>query len=264
VGTTTRLSKADIEVSLKALTDVLDNLVKYPQCPISKDQAFAIHRTAYPDKLCSALEVLEKYGTCPVYSCLTAQTSLLYEGAEGPLAARVDMGRTAMKLLESFMVEKPYNFSIVKIRESRSWYLRVNDASLSAILGQELTESFVDWMKTCAIFSREYQEAHQVIHDIFGMINTAGQLKRMCPDLMRYLPTENRKAFESQKRASSIPFEWTPYPKAQVEAMLITMGKAYLFSGMAKPGQERFKWETVNDLNWAQYPDKILDDRPGS
>jgi hypothetical protein len=74
----------------------------------------------------------------------------------------------------------------------------------------------------------------------------------MVPDLLQYLPLGLRQAYEQQMRASSLPFEWAPYPKANVERMILTVSKGHLLANMAKPGQENHLVSNLDHLMWGR------------
>ena len=77
----------------------------------------------------------------------------------------------------------------------------------------------------------------RVIEDVMYMAKSAGQIKRMVPELIQYLPKHIQEAFADQKRSSTCPFEWATYPKCDVEIMLATVNKGHLLVGMSKPNR---------------------------
>jgi Zn-dependent M32 family carboxypeptidase len=120
-------------------------------------------------------------------------------------------------------------------------------------LGAEGTQAFIEWAVHTAQLRDEITEAVQVINDVFDMAKTAGQVKRMVPELLQYLPFKLRSAYEEQKRASSMPFEWAPYDKSKVERMITTVSKGHLLSNMAKQCQSGYHVNQIGSITWATY-----------
>ncbi len=122
-------------------------------------------------------------------------------------------------------------------------------------LDQAELDSLVEYLRHTAEMRLEINNAVKVIGDVFSMAKTAGQIKRMVPELLQYLPAGLRAAYDEQKRASSMPFEWAPYPKSDVERMILTISKGHLLTNMAKPGQENWTFEMLDRISWGAYAD---------
>lgn len=100
-------------------------------------------------------------------------------------------------------------------------------ASVERAFGPRYKE-LVDWTVGYSALRDECRAAFDTAKEIVGMTKTAGQLKRMVPELMQYLSTAQRDAINAQKRASSLPYEWAAYPREKVWDMLTTISKCYL------------------------------------
>jgi len=149
------------------------------------------------------------------------------------------------------------------IREDKSLVRRVDAAGkvklaldispehIVTMLGTEKGRELLEWMKMTADMRDELILANKTLSDIFKMAATAGQIKRMVPDLLQYLPAKQRQAFEEQKRASSLPFEWAPYPKKNVDGMLLQINKGHLLSGMGKPKNADTSVEYIDYDTWS-------------
>jgi hypothetical protein len=119
-------------------------------------------------------------------------------------------------------------------------------------LGADLTDEVLQWMHDCANMRDELILANTSLQSIFDMAATAGQIKRMVPELLQYLPVRQRQAFEEQKRSSTVPFEWAPFPKKNVDVMLTQINKGHLLQNMRKPGRANCTVETIDHITWAR------------
>lgn len=118
-------------------------------------------------------------------------------------------------------------------------------------LGAEKADEFFQWMDACSQMEAEIKSARKVVSDLFEMIKTAGQLRRMVPDLFKYMPEEQRKAFDDQKRASSFPFEWAAYPRDAVDRMLTTVLRCHLMQGTIRPRRQGYNVDRPG--NWCKH-----------
>jgi hypothetical protein len=92
-----------------------------------------------------------------------------------------------------------------------------------------------EWMKNAVQDSNEARLTKKVFDDLLGMCVTAGQLKRMVPDLLKYLPPHKVAVLAQQTRASSLPFDWAAYPRDDVEKAITYIAKCHILTGLGNP-----------------------------
>ena len=89
-------------------------------------------------------------------------------------------------------------------------------------------DKWCDWARPAGQLVMEMHEAWETVRQLVNMASTAGQIKRMVPELLNYLPKEKAEALRAQKRSSSIPYEWSAYDRKRVQRMLFCAAKCYL------------------------------------
>jgi hypothetical protein len=98
----------------------------------------------------------------------------------------------------------------------------------------------LDWMRTSLEDAREVHNARKVlIEDLLEMCVTAGQMRRMVPELLKYLPADKVQCLHNQVRASSLPYDWAAYPREDVERATTYMAKCHMLAGLGNNGRQR-------------------------
>lgn len=118
------------------------------------------------------------------------------------------------------------------------------------------------WMIRCTELRAEIDNASAQLHQILRMANTAGQLRRMVPDLLRYLPSEYTIAASTQERRSSLPSHWASTPREPIHAALSTLAKAALLEPPKQgTGPNEGWWEarSIISTNWAFKPTEMAE-----
>ena len=253
----TRLTRVDCENAKTHLLGLLNHGLRFIECPLSDESKGIFWHKGFPDDLLDAYVTMNEHGVGVEYSATTRAIGFVTESQEPGkmLAVRlcmVDQNRGFFTITRKMMDTFP------KVRLADDKYTQwpfVDRATLEARLGPEDFAKFVEWVELAVNMDSELQNAVKVITDIFGMVKTAGQLQRMVPDLFQYLPPAQRGAFENQKHTSTIPFEWTPYPRENVERMIGTLNKCHLLNGMAKASMktatldsDAFSWASSRTL----------------
>lgn len=249
---TTRINKGAVTEASHRLTAVLDNLVKFTQLPVRQyGQWVNAWNDQFPRELRESVLYLEKLGYA--VGIRSSYTQFRFERG----------GKFFTSVIQSFFMEHTEtpnsakkNFMILTEKcagilgvDSREMFT-FNENLLAKYFGAEDAAAILDHMENTANLRVEIQNAMTVISDVFGMARAAGQIKRMVPDLLQYLNPSLRDAYAAQTRASTLPFEWAPYPKDKVDKMLLTISKGHLLANMSKPGQERFRCSDIDTLPW--------------
>jgi hypothetical protein len=131
--------------------------------------------------------------------------------------------------------------------------LHVPVKTMVEYLGQHKCDEVIQWARDTAVLYDELKSAQTVVKDVFTMAKTAGQVKRMVPELLQYLPLAKRQAFEEQKRSSTLPFEWAAYPKDAVEKMTITVSKGHLLANMGKTSSNEHTVDELDGITWSRH-----------
>lgn len=249
----TRLSNTAKQEAQNAINQFLSAGVRFIDCPLADTEIVELWQALLDPEYVAAAEVLKAKGIDVGYSLMDDDVTF-YVREEQCLHSvqfkRID--RVFLKPCPTMIRNSPqFTAEIKPGKHSRvDKKFTTSYDQLIIHLGRERFQAFRDWMLSCDTMIAEIRNAHTVVGDLFKMIKTSGQLKRMVPDLFRYIPDEQRAAFDDQKRASSYPFEWPGYPRKNVDKMLDTLMKCYLLRGSEK---ERNKAVDINNLgNWSE------------
>lgn len=267
---TTRLSKLSKEHSLSALRALLNNVVGFVGCPITdRDKMVELWNTKFPLDLRESVRTLGMYKIGMGNGGLTSEnirwctdiggqlhSAFVKLDELGPISAD-KMGQGVMQYafstgIGSLVSKGFYRQIYFDNRLTRAQCIELSQADMVQVLGADLTDEVISWMTQTAVMREELIIANTALQAIFDMAQTAGQIKRMVPDLLQYLPVTQRLAFEEQKRSSTVPFDWAPFPKADVDVMLTQINKGHLLQGMRKENRREASVETVDHLTWAR------------
>ena len=272
---TTRLSNSAKGEALAGLRCLLNNVVGFVKFPVTdRAKMVELWNSKSPPDLGEAVKVLGTYsvglGTSGGFGIDKLRWGTEIDGKLHCALVDIDeVGPVSSDQLRAGIPQYPIGY--IGLLTHRGYYknIRVNTNDVAdhtskyqcheitpdemrTFLGADLTDEVISWMKQCAVMREELIIANKALQEIFDMAQTAGQIKRMVPDLLQYLPARQRAAFEEQKRASTVPFEWAPFPKANVDVMLAQINKGHLLHNMRKPGQGSYTVETLDHINWAR------------
>ncbi len=276
----TRLNEKDKSDAKRHLNNLLNNVILFVQPPLNdKETVIDLWNSKFPEDIRAALNTMAVYGASLGRSCASMEKcNFLLEIDDKLISAQIDLEQTVgdpryecndnieKAAIGAFPIFTGMRASerqpiLVGVKEVTNqeyrfrWALPVTKDYLVAHLGQEAADQFIEWAINTARMREELFSASNTIKDIFDMAVTGGQIKRMVPELMQYLPHRIQSAFELQKRASTLPFNWAPYPKEKVEAMLLQVSKGHLLSNLAesngtgKPRTIRY----LNDISCGAY-----------
>lgn len=265
---TTRLSNHAKDQSLTQLLDLLNNVCRFVDLPVKdRTKMLALWNNRFPADLTKSISILGTYdmglgqgatdhmrwATVIKGKVITSRIDVqdltpldMAKRAEGEMQFALSLATKAGKCINrGVAIDMPNNFN-ARIERECPMALEVTPEYMAECLGTNEADAMIEWMQTCATMFGELKSAAKVLTDIFHMAKTAGQIKRMVPDLMQYLPEKNRVAFEEQKRSSTVPFEWAPYDKTKIGDMLLQVSKGHLLSHMGKSGND----STVGNLQY--------------
>lgn len=253
----TRLSngeKSDVE---EALVKQLQNGVKFIDCPLSFDEQSEFWHKLFPEDFMGAVRVLAAHKS-RVYGEFQSKDAAFHlqldEKDYYTVLFRSNMDDSNFLVPTPLMRESfpklAYNPSDGSLSHSAVSAPVLDSIQLAQHIGAEKALAVIDWVVTCDRMDADITDAKLVLADLFEMIKTAGQLKRMVPDLFQYIPLAQREAFDDQKRASTLPFAWAGYDRARIERMIGTLLKCQILSGLVKPRMEHAEHGNHN-YNWA-------------
>lgn len=146
----------------------------------------------------------------------------------------------------SIVLRRPYD------EEGKGQFTRYTAEKIltPAQLWPDDPESFELWVENAAMLRTEVWEAREVLNKVIAMASTAGQLQRMAPDLMRYLPSDYQKAAAKQQRRSQLHADWATTDRAKVREAITVVAKAYLLD--PHPNMySHFGASDADDNSWA-------------
>ena len=262
---TTRLKESDRSNAVESLHKTLDNIIKFNKFPL-EDPSGVINlwNSHHDPKTVEHFQALQSQGY-PVKNNFAAGTMRLSVPVTGTKVLT-----TLFRLEHLYKDPGPFPWRFVSdtgngdLRVKRVRIPFTSTAAACVVVSREdvlsylgeSAEETLTWMANCAEYVEEVKDARLVIGDIFEMTKTAGQLKRMVPDLLQYLPEALRRAYEQQKRASSLPFEWAAYDKRRVENMILAVSKGHLLNNI-RTNNEYVGYENVAATTWCFYGEII-------
>jgi hypothetical protein len=261
----TRLKESDKDETIRALNQVLDNLPKFWQMPVrDRNKWIRLYNSKFPQEIFDAMDICQAWGYTPsTYEANGIRFVIDHEAKYYSANIRLDwlppppgrpLSRQPLRWTNEIRQNKKICVDVRTpltndtARVAPAMWLSVPE--MHKYLGVEDTEHFMEWIVSTADMRLELKEAVQTIAQIMEMAKTAGQVKRMVPDLLQYLPPKLQLAYKDQVRASSLPFEWASYNKPRVERLLIALGKGHLLAGMGKEGQKDWTASSIEDWVW--------------
>jgi hypothetical protein len=225
-----------------ALRDVLKNTVAFLDCPMTDEQMLAVWFDGYPQPVLDAIEILQD-----------AHFLAVHEGAHDatPTFAVRELGVGVRFKLRSgqrlFRIVPQYGRHRLPLVKCGHVNLRnVLWSTFEKVLDSSERKAVIDWVNATAECTVKHKEVKQTIEEVCKMLSTAGQLKRMVPDLVGYLPPSLQEAVMEQKRASPFPDAWASYDKARVDRMLTALAEGHLCKGVNQR-------EVTGVYSWAEY-----------
>lgn len=231
----TRLGVIDKERILEDLGKLYGRMYKLMPCPIEQENLPSLFNNLIPKnfRTIAAHLIENKYDVDAWFSSNVSLYADLHGNrykvqlanfSNTPRTYHDDPAKTfASKLSRSFM-NPPGCLNNTHVNPPAYSYEQLAEA-----FGAEF-KVFEDWVVNFGTLHSEVAEAWVCMNEIVKMITTAGQLRRMIPDLIQYLPKERAEALGKQVRASSLPYDWSAYDRSKVQRMLDATSKCYLIS----------------------------------
>lgn len=239
----TRNRMAEIDHSIRnELYEVINATTRYhiKQDPISTPEKIAMWEWGIDQELFDALELIKQasYHLEPYNDRVTFVVPewglgiRWYDRQERPFLKLPQTGPHKIKL---------HKYGSTALREIRG-------ASLFEVLGHGQATKLGEWATTASELGVQCIEAKQTIKAVFDMVKTAGQLRRMVPDLIQYLPDYMQKELANQERKSPFPDPWAEFDKSKVERLLVVLARGHLVKTLADNSVGVYG----DDFTWAQ------------
>ena len=271
MANSTRLTYLGRDQAISELNGLLDNVVKFIETPFNDPIPVSLMwNSMFPKPYVEALKALHKYQVEFRYG--SVYTGGIGFGFDAPDRKTyfVKVNMTYMKItgLSELMeaatglpsvltlnsrVSEEMRLHKVKRLSGSAIALHVPVETMVEYLGQHKCDEVIQWARDTAVLYDELKSAQKVVKDVFTMAKTAGQVKRMVPELLQYLPLAQRQAFEEQKRSSTLPFEWAAYPKDAVDKMTITVSKGHLLANMGKTSSNEHTVDELDNITWSRH-----------
>jgi hypothetical protein len=206
-------------------------------CPIAGTYLPALYNNLVPEPYKkAAVEMMARGYNCELWFLRTVEFVVPVNNIKMTFCLTIDDvpgGRPPATIFDRLFMQRP--------RSSKTQpYGDVSTAELELAFGEH-GKPLLDWGWQYATLVNECFTAWDTAAEIIEMTSTAGQLRRMVPEMLQYLPDEKRTVLERQVRSSAIPHEWTYYDRRRVRDMLTTMAKCWLM-----PKHERIH-RTITD-----------------
>ena len=229
---TTRLGVGDKEALTREVSQLLGRIGEGIPCPIPHDQLPRMHNHLVPQHLRDIVVTMSEaqYDTSQWFQG-HAKYVVMLDGQPFRLYYEVSCyldSRRGKEALCKTLMQLPATGSTVKIDGDKIDVVPV--PLIHAAFGEHAAP-LLEWVKNYGRLHAEMVDAMSTASKIIEMTSTAGQIRRMVPDMLQYLTKERRQAMEEQKRASSVPYEWAAFDRSCVARMLQAMAKSHLLPG---------------------------------
>lgn len=121
-----------------------------------------------------------------------------------------------------------------------------NRATIESRLGLKVTTGFLKWLDEAQQLGEDIERAKRVFNDIMKMATTAGHLRRMCPELYRLARLKS-----PSTRASAVPYEWSAYPRRDVDHLTTVIAKLSLLPQQRSAAPV---WSCAENYTWPLIP----------
>lgn len=247
-----------VEEVKKEIANLLDCGIRFTKLNWSNDELGEFWHKGFPNDLLDAYTILAQHGVGIEYHAVSSSVGFCVPHDAGrAMSVRLCIpgGNGGFVNITRSMAKDHPTIQLPNDQGgAEPWPIISHEEGIKRV-GQAKWDEFVTWAQACDSMSREVANALDVCTDVLDMVTTAGQLKRMVPDLLRFLSQKSVEAVEDQKRASSVPAEWAAYDRAKVDAAMVTLSKCDLVKGIVTQdtlgwhyGQDGYSWALLRDI----------------
>lgn len=254
----TKISKPMVDEVKKEIATLLDCGIRFTRLNWSNDELGEFWHKGFPNDLLDAYTILAQHGVGIEYHAVSSSVGFcIPHDASRAMSVRLCIpgGNGGFVNITRAMAKDHPTIALPNDSGgSEPWPVISHEEGVKRV-GQAKWDELVAWAKACDTMSHEIANSLEVCTEILDMVTTAGQLKRMVPDLLRFISPKVAAAVDDQKRASSVPPEWAAYDRAKVDAAMVTLSKCDLVKGIVTPdtagwhyGQDGFSWALLRDI----------------
>jgi len=242
MSTRNRLNPKEVAQLTSGLYDILTNTTNYLEIPLTDAEMVAVWEESIATEIKEALVTLHRAG----YATTIHSRCVLCNVPELKMLVRFLNKENASVFL---LPPEKGPFKVGRVRTPEGAARAVKLLDFDHVLAKESYAEFLTWASAAASANTRQVEARETINAIIQMLSTAGQLRRMVPELVQYLPRCYQESVAAQMRSSPFPEEWAAYPKDKVDRMLAALAEGHLFHGMGKRDVSR----SGNWFSWAMH-----------
>lgn len=242
MSTRNRLNPKEAAGLACGLYGVLRNTIDYLDIPLTDEQMVDVWEVSFPTEIKNAYLTLHASGYSMNIHCRQVRFYVP--------DLKMDVSFYQRNRQECFLrppTSGPWLLHVPTQRGTSIRHMPLIDFKNALV--KDTYAEFLVWCSAAAKCDERQTEARGVIDDIIKMLSTAGQLRRMVPELVQYLPESHRRAIADQLRASPFPVEWAAYPKDKVDRLLAALAEGHLFNGMGKRDTDNM----CGGESWARY-----------
>jgi hypothetical protein len=186
MSTRNRLNEKEMCRLTGGLFTVLRNTVDYLDVPLTNKQMAEVWHTGLPTEIKEAYSLLDTAG----YSQSIHSRVVVCHVPELKMLVRL-MDRDQEQIFLIAPNDGP--FKVKSFRTHQGLTRKVPLTDFETVLPRETYDDFLTWASAAAKCEERQIEARDTIDAIIKMLSTAGQLRRMVPELMQYLPADIQK-----------------------------------------------------------------------
>lgn len=105
---------------------------------------------------------------------------------------------------------------------------RVELGWITRTMRPEEAAIFAAWLEESSSMYARILNARTVLKDLLDLAGTAGQLNRMAPELVKYLPAEPQAILRQQVKRSPLPAEWATYDRDKLKDAMDLLAMCHL------------------------------------
>lgn len=225
---TTRLAGFESGSISNAVENLLYRHLSVDPYPLTPEETLSLWTAGMPPKEFLAWKAMQEWLT--EEKANIAHLPIQQMAAQAVLFRLIDGAKLCLEI-PSDMIEFPM------------WQ---RDASVfikpEAVLSPDKAKAFEAWVR------RDVHTRYLVIRSklqlsyVIKLANTAGQLARMAPELVRYTSQLTQTAMQAQERQSALPDEWMQIDRQGLQQALDHLGLCYLIPEKEGNGRDIHAW----------------------
>jgi hypothetical protein len=232
------------------LIETLNHSVSYLDCPLTEEEMAAVWTAGVPPELIAAHRLLVDNNYVPEGACYSHRC--MFAVPDQNFGVRWEAGSNSEIFFRVPLINGQYGRNAVPIvptlKSGGNRVRVIKWPQFQQTLPAARCDEMMSWMKAAAEMTIRQDDAVKTVTETVAMLSTAGQVRRMVPELVQYLSSTMQERVMEQQRNSPFPEQWAAFDKARVERLTCELAAGHLFKGMAKRKTYRH-----GSFSWAQY-----------